>query len=494
MSDSAHIPVSSSSVRALRPGGAVVTASGPDSPEGRSRRRYRRVAVSTATSAVTKIASVLTIFISAPLAIHYLGVERYGMWMAIASAVTMLSFSDLGIGNGLLTLISETDGSGDREAAQRYVSSAFCMLSSVAILITAVTLVAYPYVKWQGMFHVVSPEAIRDSGPTFLVLIGCFALNMPLGITLRIQSGYQEGYTANLWSTFGSLLALAAVVFAIHLHAGLPWLVLGFAGAPVFALLLNTIWLFARGKPWLRPSLRSVHFESGVKLFRMGILFFVLQVSLAVGFQSDSLVIARVLGAEQVALYSLTARIFSTLPVLLTFMLTPLWPAYGEAFARGDIAWLRRALYRSLSLSVLVAVLINTVLLFTGRAILKIWIGPQIVPSFALLIGLAISQTLFAVYTPLSVLLNGLKILRPQAICFASMAVVNITASVYLTHRIGISGVVYGSIIAQVLCMVTPAAIFLPRLLNSLGRIPSSTGEEVQPKVASFVSAQERAQ
>src|SRR5690348_6591044 len=93
--------------------------------EGRSNERYRRAALTTATSLIAKLASVITFVVSVPLTVRYLGPERYGIWMTVASLVTMLSWADLGIGNGLMTLISESHGKTDEEAARAYVSSAF---------------------------------------------------------------------------------------------------------------------------------------------------------------------------------------------------------------------------------------------------------------------------------------------------------------------------------------------------------------------------------
>ena len=440
------------------------------SAEERAHQRHRRVAWTSLAAFGSKVASVATILVTAPLAIRYLGMERYGMWMTIAAAVTMLSSSDLGIGNGLMTLIAEANGRGDRDSARRYVGSAAAMLSAVAAIILLITLLVYPHLRWSSLIRATSPEALRDMGPTFLVLIACFAINMPLGISNQVLIGYQQGYLANLWAIVGSVLALGAVLVGVHLRLGLPWLVAGFAGAPVVAMALNAIWLFGRSRPWLLPRWHDVHLTSTRRLFGMGILFFVLQTSLAVGFQSDSIVIAHLLGAEKVAQYSLTARLFSLFGVLLNFIIAPLWPAYGEAAARGDREWLVRTFRLSMMFVLGFSIVANLFLVFSGRFILRLWIGPQVQPTMALLIGLAICQTLQAITNTFSVLLNGLKIMRFQALCFSIMAVVNIFGSIALTHRIGVPGVVYGSIIAQLLCFILPLAVFWPRLLRSLNR------------------------
>ncbi len=96
--------------------------------QGRSSERYRRVALTTASAGLTKLATALILFVSVPLTLSYLGPERYGLWMTIGSVVTLLSFSDFGIGNGLVNAISEAHGKQDRELAREYVSSAFFML------------------------------------------------------------------------------------------------------------------------------------------------------------------------------------------------------------------------------------------------------------------------------------------------------------------------------------------------------------------------------
>ncbi len=132
------------------------------------------------------------------------------------------------------------------------------------------------------------------------------------------------------------------------------------------------------------------------------------------------------------------------------------------------MAWLKRTLRVSLGLTVAVALVVNTLLALTAPWLLHLWIGPQVKTSAALLVGLWLSQTLAAVFTPLSIFLNGLKVLRFQAVCFSLMAALNICTSIFLTRRIGVSGVVYGSVIAQFLCLILPAAVYVPSLLRSL--------------------------
>ena len=93
-------------------------------PEGRSAERYRRIAWSTALSTVARVVGLATGFISVPLVGGYLGKDQYGIWLQMSSFLAALGPLDLGIGLGLLTVVSDAYGRNDREAARRAISTA----------------------------------------------------------------------------------------------------------------------------------------------------------------------------------------------------------------------------------------------------------------------------------------------------------------------------------------------------------------------------------
>src|SRR6185437_10473641 len=155
----------------------------------------------------------------------------------------------------------------------------------------------YPWFPWQKIFNVHSPQAIAEAGPAMAVFFVCFLINTPLGIVNRIQMGYQQGFANNLWTALGSILALVAIIVACKLRAGLPWLVLAMTGTPMLATLTNGVFLFGKQRPWLIPSWRFFNRDAGKRLFQIGMMFLVLQLAGGIGFSSDNIVIAQVLGS-----------------------------------------------------------------------------------------------------------------------------------------------------------------------------------------------------
>jgi O-antigen/teichoic acid export membrane protein len=160
-------------------------------------------------------------------------------------------------------------------------------------------------------------------------------------------------------------------------------------------------------------------------------------------------------------------KLFAIAPSILSMLIAPLWPAYSEALARGDVQWVRETLGRSMLVVLAVSLPVNTVLVIMGPQILRLWVGPQVVAPALLLVGLGSWALLNSLCGTLAIFLNGVGFIRIQAICSALMAVSNVTLSIYLTHHIGISGVIYGTIVSQIIFMLIPYSFYLPKLLGS---------------------------
>src|ERR1035437_5257384 len=109
-------------------------------PQGRSDERYRRIAWSTTLSAVGRLVGMATGLISVPLVLGYfgndqIGHDRNGIWLQMSSFVAALGPLDLGIGLGLLTVVSDAHGRDDRQAARRAISTAAAIVTALGALI-----------------------------------------------------------------------------------------------------------------------------------------------------------------------------------------------------------------------------------------------------------------------------------------------------------------------------------------------------------------------
>jgi O-antigen/teichoic acid export membrane protein len=427
---------------------------------GGFQRRDRRALLTAATSVAARLTALLVALITIRLTIGYLGAARYGLWMVITSVTAFLAFSDLGVGNAIINRMSAAFASGERERSAKEVSSASAVLGVMNLVIIVVAALLLPILPWDRIYNV-HGLAAAEAGPSTFALLACFALLLPLGLVQRVQLGFQEGFVANLWLIAGSILGLLLVIACIAFRLGLPWLVLSVAGGPVITTGLNWVQEFIFSRPWLRPRWVKVDLRVGVRLVRTGLLFLGLQIAAAVAFSSDNLIATQLLGPVAVAQYSVVQRVFIVLPALLAVAAVSLWPAYGEALVHSDRPWIRRMLVRSTLFAVGLTAAGSLIILAASRLIFGFLIGPALMPPLALSVGFAVWAVLYAFGNVASMLLNAANVIVFQLVAASVMAITSIFLKIELGRIYGVSGIIWGTVIAYGLLSVLPTLLFL---------------------------------
>lgn len=433
------------------------------SSQGKSHERYRRILITGGSTAIVKIFSALINLITVPLTVNYLGAERYGLWMAISSVLALMSFADLGLGNGLLNAISRANAHNSKQEAQTAVSSTFFILIGISISLFLIFISFYPLVSWQHVFNVKSVLAIKESGPTMMVLVIILLINMPLGIIQRIQDGYQEGYRFQVWLILGSFLSLTGLLICIFFKSGLTWLVIAFSGGQVIATLLNAFFLFNGKRSYLKPRLKYFDWEVGKLLIKSGFVFLLLGLFTLLANASDDIIIAQTLGPSAVAGYEIVKKLFF-FSMFTQFIIQPLWPAFGEALESGDIDWARRTMRKGLKLSMISGAVISLPFLLFGKEIVATWVSAEFTPSWSLLLGFYIYVILNNYIGVMSTLLNSSILIKKLILPLALTALTSILFKIILSSNMGVSGVIWATVIGWSIFYAIPC-FYLSRSL-----------------------------
>jgi len=444
-----------------------------DTEAERSSERNRRAVASVIAGLALRGSSFIVVLVSVPLTLGLLGPIRFGMWMTLASIVALLGATDLGVGNGVLNNVARAFGQGDRVAARRYLASGLVALTGIAVLLGALFVLSYSTVPWAHLYNVAGdPTAAAEAGPSTAVFVATYLIGLPLGLAGQVRSAYQEGFLQSVFAGLGSVVTLGLLVLAVSARASLPVLVLAMTTGPVLAAIVNLYILVRLQRPWLAPRRSDVTATAMRSVMGVGLAFMVLQIAYAVGFSSDRLVAAQVVGPVAAADYSVAYRLFSIPAGLAVVAMSPLWPAYREAISRSDIGWVRATLRRSILLAVVATAPLALLLAVVGPAVVQIWTAGTLAPTQGLYPALAAFTVVFAVANVFAMLLNGAQVMRFQVVTMVLMAILNITVSVYLASHIGVAGVALGSVLAISIALICPAMLYVPRLLRRLDGAP----------------------
>jgi ADP-heptose:LPS heptosyltransferase len=191
------------------------------------------------------------------------------------------------------------------------------------------------------------------------------------------------------------------------------------------------------------------------RIFHSGSQFFVIQIAGLVVFNSDNLIISHYLGPAQVTPYSLIWRIVGY-AILIQNMVNPaLWPAYSEAYARGDLAWIRSA-YGKLRKGTLVSLTIGCLVLIPfGQGIIRVWAGRSAVPSQTLIVLMCVWMILIAITRNQGTLLGATSRMRGQAIAAGIASAVNLALSIAWVRPFGTIGVLLATIATYLVFVCT---------------------------------------
>ncbi len=441
---------------------ALVSGKSFDSSDAgnRARERYRRAGLATAASVLARVLAIVTLFVAVRFVADETSSDGLGLWLLLVTAVALVGFADLGIGNGLLNVVADAHGRDDERLAHEAISTAFFTLCALAAVIGAVFFVIYPHVDWAVLLNVTGPTAAQ-TGPAVVAFVVCVLVSMPVGVAQTVHLAYQEGWITNLWIGAGSVLSILGVIVATATHAGLAVLVLAMLGGPPVAFLLGSVVLFGFTRPHLRPRPSMVKAATSRRVLHHGFLFFILATAVAVGYQSDTLVISHFIGADAVADYAIPFRLFMLAPTLVALIVTPLWPAYGEAVARGDLDWVHRTFRRSMGISLVLTVPPTLILIPLTQPIIDRWVGPQVHPPLGLIIGIAAWAIVNAVSMALAAFFNGTGVLRFQVVAASAMAISNLALSIVLVQHIGIEGPIIATVVTQIACLLVPSWIIM---------------------------------
>lgn len=387
-------------------------------------------------------------YLLVPLMIDYLGVEKYGIWITLFSILSWITFFDIGLGNGLRNKLAEALAINDRRLAKIYVSTAYVVIGIIAFVFFVLLLFILPFIDWTRIFNT---SLVSNTEFSILILIVSFLflLNFVLSLCNQLFYAYQKASLVALGQVLLNFLAVGSVYILIkYTSSNLIYLGSCYGLSMVLSNVLLTSYFF-RKYPTVIPSKKYIDISKVKELASLGIKFFIIQMAVLVIFTTDNIIITQVLGPKEVTPYSVVRKLFSIITMGHSILLTPLWSAYTEAYAKGDILWIKGVL-KKLNLLMIPITIIVLIFIIFARDIINIWVGSYIHFSFMLVI-------LMGVYTIISVwnnvyayFVNGIGAIKPQLYSAIIGGVINIPLSIYFAKflKMGISGVILGTIIS----------------------------------------------
>ena len=424
----------------------------------RSNLRYVRIVKALCSGGAARLLSSLISLLTLPLCVRYLGPERFGVWATVTTTAVWINILDLGIGNTLTNQISRAFALDDKRAALRYFTNAIFLTTGVATVAGIGLAAVFPAINWSRLFN--TRGNLPEVTHTIAMAVTLTLVGLPCNLSSKLLAGYQQLHRYSYASVAGALGSLLGLGVGILLHVRMPTLYLLSAGCIVaanFFLLLCTV----LDKPWLLPRTSALDRHIMKELCASGSAFLVIQIAAVVVFSSDNLVVSHYLGPAEVTPYNVTWRLAGIAAMFQTLMFPAVWPAYAEAYAAGDLHWIRHTFTAIMRGVAALNIVWAAVLVLFGRQLIRLWAGSAAIPGIALLWAMALWAAINGLMSVESCLLAALNRVRGQALLSVLAAILNVWLSVVLVRRIGALGVICGTIASYLLVLVVPQTLIV---------------------------------
>ena len=411
---------------------------------------YRRLATNTVVNIVNLAFNIVINFALAPVFIRALGNEAYGVWVFVASLSVLRGFLrifDLGIAASVIKYVAEYDSRGDQQGINEVVSASLIVYSIVGSVISA-GLLLLGLSAVVALFHIPASqiEVVR-------VLLAWLALQTIADFLSLSASGTLEGlqrYDITRGSNIVRLLLFAATSI-VFLNAGLGVyaLALSTSISELARIVIHIYWIRR-----LMPALRLTRRVSGRVLraiFSLSSKVFVFALANVVYEQMDKLIISVMLTTTLLTDYDISNRLH-TLVFALTTMIGPfVVPMASSLHATNNRDELRRLLIRATLYTGAMTVPTALVTIVLSAPLTLYWLGDEYihtVPATQLFISYLLFWFLLRAGQNMLIGINRLNVVLPA---FILGTVVNLVISVALANRLGVIGVVTGTVIGNLL-------------------------------------------
>jgi O-antigen/teichoic acid export membrane protein len=334
--------------------------------------------------------SGLSLFVSIPLLIGYLGETNYGLWVLVFTLFQWVFSMDFGLASVLKTKIPVLLHEKKTDLLISYIKSTYVITSIIAFFLFSTFYVVSKIINLKQLLLI--PEHSENFVSNLFVLnIFFFCLNFIFNVHKSLFVAFLRGKYAEQSIAVNQLLFLFFTFLLLLFFPNLSVadklifvsLVNGIGG--MLVNIIYTIYFFASEKISFKSNEKTPN--SFLKeIVSLGVKYMFIQIGLLVIFTSDNYILSSAFGPKDVVPYEIVNKLFQFPSMLLFAALSPLWSIFATAYIAEDRSKLLNVFNKFNRFFILIFISI-ALLYLSSPLIISYWIkNPLDIPSGLLFI------------------------------------------------------------------------------------------------------------
>lgn len=419
-------------------------------------------------SLLIKGCSILISLLLVPLTLGFVTDELYGIWLTLSSALFWLTFFDIGFTQGLKNKLTEAIALDNWERARSLVSTTYFVMLIIFLPLCLLLEMLIPYIDWTIILNIDSsynPELKQ----VLSILVACFSVQMIVNVLTSVVAAFQQVSLSASFPMIGNFIALILIwILSYACDSSLLLLSVVMSVSPILVSIIASFILYSGIYKKVAPSVKEIKMEYVKDLWGLGAKFFLIQIQVLILYQCTNLLISNISGPEQVTTYNIAYRYLSVSMMLYSILLSPLWPAFTDAYVKKDFAWMNNV-YKKMCKIYLLSVLLLLFLVAFSPIIYHLWIGDKVMIPWDMTILVALYMAIHSWDLLQVELINGIGSVKLQTYVTLVGLFLHIPMSFIIGRYLGAVGVVCSMIIINII-YVSCFTIQVHKLLTQKAR------------------------
>lgn len=428
--------------------------------------------VNMASGMATAVVNIAVMAAGYTIYLHFLGYEKYGVWLVLAVVLTFAQLGDLGINPAITKLVAEEYGRKNIEGIQCYITTALAMLCLSGIIVLGTVLIFKLQII--ALFRLSSEDA-KLAG-WLLPYIGVLSVYIFIvNVFNATLSGLGRMDLANYIQTASKVLAVAAAAILLYFGRGIESMIISSAVSYLFIQAVSIICV-RKMIPIRILHISNLNAQCGQRLLSFGGAVF--GGSLISMFLSpfNKLMLSRYAGVSTVPIYEIAYNGSMQIRALFEAALRAIMPEISRIGGEMTINAKERILQlcrRTMKLIFLLGIPIYGILAIFASLLFKVLLGDRFVETLPgafriMLIGTFLSL----VGVPAYYVLMGMGYVRYTLVSYIIQSTVNVAiiiSCVLLFSTASVSAIVVSTSFG----MVASTAYLIWRKQKAVGLLPA---------------------
>ena len=345
-----------------------------------------------ASGVLCTVINAAAMMVAYPVYLHFLGYEKYGVWLVLATVLSFAQLGNLGIDQAVMKLVAEEHGRGDHQGVQKYVMTAISTLLISGSIALAVILVFMGQIA--GLFKLSDENTMTVSW--LLPYIGVLSIYVFVVQAINATlSGLGRMDLANYAQALGRIVAVGTASLLLYRGNGIESILIGNSLSYVFVHIMSLVCIKRIA------ALRFVKMSNICMVYGKNILSFGSQLfgsslvaMLLVPF--NKLIISQYIGVSSVPVFEIAFNGSMQIRGLIEAGLRATMPEISRASAdttKNGVERIKSISRKGIKLILVLGLPAYTLIMFVSPWLLQLWLGEKYTASVSIAFRIMLAGT-----------------------------------------------------------------------------------------------------